>query len=67
MHYIYIFKTAVFNNLIIKFIDSCYENADIFELLHQYYKRAIYYEFDINRRDNDFIQGWIKVGVALVD
>ena len=42
---------------------SFYENPDLFQLLNDYYKRAVLYEFDINKRDDSFLERWNKVSV----
>ena len=30
-------------------------------MLNDYYKRAVFYEFDINQRDDDFLKKWSMV------
>jgi hypothetical protein len=47
--------------LLINKSDAGFDDQTIIANLHEYYYRAILYEFDLNRRTDVFISKWKKV------
>ena len=54
-YFIISFFYFFFNNSNFLFADNIYEDTSIFQILQDFYKRALYYEFDVNKRDDAFI------------
>ena len=62
---VFVFNEMILNELVILFLELIYENASMFRLLQDNYKRALFYEFDVNKRDDAFLQKWNRVCFCL--
>jgi hypothetical protein len=46
---------------ILLYLDAKFERPEIISELNEYFQNALLYQFDLNKRDNDFIKKWAQV------